>query len=449
MINKVKAVVDKHGLIEKGSTVVVALSGGSDSMALLNALYMLKADYDISLRAAHVNHCLRGNDADSDEAFVREKCKELSIPLEVLKVDISAEAKKNGEGLEECGRRIRYEFFDSFGDNVIVATAHNLSDRIETFIFNFARGSALRGLCSIPYKRGNIIRPLLDCSKSDILDFCESNGIEYVTDASNSDVKYSRNRIRHKVITELVDINSLFEQAAGRCISSLNEDEAYLSLLADELITSSVKDCGYDSQILSSAPLPLKKRAIVKICEKSVCVTPEQKALSEICDLLQSGGSVQINGGVTVRVRKGILDFPAESEEFEAVLLENGIVFGNKIIETGIVNIGEINNLQNISKQGLEYFLDCDKIHGRVFVRSRVAGDKISLKSRHCTKTLKKLFNELSVAPEKRSAVAVFADDSGVVAVEGVGCDSRVCITSETRNAMYIRIKTELNCNVR
>lgn len=441
MINKVKAAIDNHELIQKGSTVVVALSGGSDSMALLNALHMLKADYDITLRAAHVNHCLRGNDADSDEAFVREKCRAMNIPLDVLKVDVAAEAEKSGEGLEECGRRIRYEFFDSLGEDVVIATAHNLSDRIETFLFNFARGSALRGLCSIPYRRDNIIRPLLDCSKAEILRFCEDNGIEYVTDGTNSDVKYSRNRIRHKVIPGLSNINVSFEQAAYRCISSINEDEMYLSSLADEIIIKSEKADGFDSQLLASAPLPVKKRAVVRICEKSVGVTPEQKAVVEICGLLESGGSIQINGGVTVRVRKGILYFPAESREFEKVALENVIRFGDKIIETEIININEINNLQNISKQGLEYFLDCDKIHGRVFVRSRTAGDKISLKSRHCTKSLKKLFNESSVAPEKRSAIAVFADDSGVVAVEGVGCDSRVCITAETRKVMFIRIK--------
>lgn len=441
MINKVKTAVLNHGLISKGSTVVVALSGGSDSMALLNVLNMLKADFDICLRAAHVNHCLRGNDADSDEAFVRAKCREMNVALDVLRVDVAAEAKKSGEGLEECGRRIRYEFFDSLGEDVVIATAHNLSDRIETFIFNFARGSALRGLCSIPYRRGNIIRPLLDCSKSEILHFCEENGIEYVTDGTNSDVKYSRNRIRHKVIPELSDINVSFEQAAGRCISSVNEDEQFLSSLADEILIKSENAEGYDAQIIASSPVPIKKRVIVKICEKAVGVTPEQKAVYEICALLESGGSVQINGGVTVRVRKGILDFPAESREFEEVALENLVVFGDKTIETEIINIKEINNLQNISKQGLEYFLDYDKIHGRVFVRSREAGDKIALKSRNCTKTLKKLFNELSVAPEKRSAIAVFADDSGVVAVEGVGCDSRVCVSAETQTVMIIRIK--------
>ncbi len=441
MIDKIKATVNSGNLIPKGSTVVVALSGGNDSMALLYSLNMLKNEYDINLRAAHVNHCLRGNDADSDEEFVIRKCREMNVPLDVLKVDVAKAAAENGEGLEECGRRIRYEFFDSLGDDNIIATAHNLSDRIETFLFNFARGSALRGLCSIPLKRNNIIRPLIDCSKTEIIDFCNKNGIEYVTDNTNSDVKYTRNRIRHNIIPELYEVNSSFEQVAGRCISSVNEDEMFLSALADDVVENAKRENGFDSTVLSRAPIPLRKRAIVRICESVVNVTPEQKFLSAILLLLDNGGSVQINGGVTVRVRKGMLDFPSESAEIESIELKNGAVFGDKIIETEIVNINEINNLQIFSKRGLEFLLDCDKIFGRVLVRSRESGDKITLKSRNCTKTLKKLFNELSVPPESRSSLAVIADDAGVLAVEGIGCDARVCISDTTENVLRIKIK--------
>lgn len=442
MINKVKATVNRERLIPDGSTVIVALSGGSDSMALLYSLNILKSEYNFNLRAAHVNHCLRGSEADKDEEFVIRKCRELSVPLDVLKVDIAKEAAEKGEGLEECGRRIRYEFFDSLGDDNIVATAHNLSDRIETFLFNFARGSALRGLCSIPVRRNNIIRPLIDCTKTEIIDFCYLNRIEYVIDNTNTDVKYNRNRIRHNVIPELFEVNGSFEQVAARCISSVNEDEAYLSCLADGLVKESNRENGYDSTVLSNAPVSLKKRAIVRICETEVNITPEQKFLPLIIGILTKGGSVQINGGVTVRVRKGILYFPSEPAEFESVELRNGAVFGEKIIETEIVNIKEINNLQNISKHGLDFFVDCDKIIGRAIIRSRMSGDKINLRSRNCSKTLKKLFNELSVPPEIRNSLAVIADDAGIIAVEGVGCDSRTCVSENTQNVLKIKIKS-------
>lgn len=442
MINKVKSAIEKHGMLPVGATVVAAVSGGSDSMAMLTALNTLKSEYAIKLCAAHVNHCLRGEDADRDESFVVQKCNEMGVPVHVLKVDVAAKAKESGESFEECGRRIRYEFFNSLAENAVIATAHNLSDRVETFLFNFARGSALRGLCSIPVKRDNIIRPLIECTKAEILDFCEKNSIEYVTDATNSDVKYARNRIRHNVITELCKINPSFEQSASRCISAVNEDEMFLASLADELVEKAQVGCGFDASVISDAPVSIKKRAVIKICERCVDITPEQKFVEKICDLLKASGSMQINGGVTVRVRRGVLDFPEEVSEAAAVKFENGRAeFAGACIETQIININEINNLQNILKQGLEYFLDCDKILGVVTVRSRQAGDKITLKARGCTKTLKKLFNELALAPEKRNDVAVFADDGGVILVEGVGCDSRAAVTKDTEKVMVVKIK--------
>lgn len=442
MINKIKSTIEKYGMLPVGATVVAAVSGGSDSMAMLTALNMLKKEFSFELCAAHVNHCLRGEDADRDEAFVVQKCNEMGVPVHVLKVDVAQKAAESGESFEECGRRVRYEFFASVAENALIATAHNLNDRVETFLFNFARGSALRGLCSIPAKRDNIMRPLIECTKTEILDFCEQNSIEYVTDATNADVKYARNRIRHKVITELCKINPSFEQSASRCISAVNEDEMFLSSLADELVDKSRLEGGFDASVISDAPAPIKKRAVIKICEKCVDITPEQRFVEKICDLLKTSGSMQINGGVTVRVRRGVFDFPADESAADAVKIENGrALFAGASIETQIINSKEINNLQNILKQDLEYFLDCDKILGDVTVRSRAAGDKITLKARGVTKPLKKLFNELAVAPEKRNEIAVFADEGGVILVEGVGCDARVAMTKATEKVMVIKIK--------
>ena len=444
MNNKVRAFIERNNMLPKGATVVAAVSGGSDSMVLLNILNSLKDEYKINLCAAHVNHCLRGDAADSDQKFVEKKCSEMGVPVHVLRVDVAAKAKESGEGFEECARRIRYEFFNSLGDNVIIATAHNLSDRVETFLFNFSRGSTLRGLCSIPVRRDNIIRPLLGCRKAEILDYCEKNGIEYVTDATNADVSYSRNRIRHNAVKEFVAINKAFERSAERCIFALNEDEAFLSSLADKCVESARRTNGFDAESLAKEPSSLKKRAIIKITEECVGITPEYKFVSLICELLETQGKIQINGGVTVRVRKGILDFPEEADEDSVSEFVDGKAeFFSSVIETQVVNIKEINNLQNISKRGLEYYLDYDKINGKLIVRSRQAGDKISLKSRGCTKTLKKLFNELEISPEKRNRIAVIADEKGVVTVEGAGCDSRVAVTNSTEKVLIIRIAKE------
>lgn len=442
MINKVISTIDKYNMILPGKTVVAAVSGGSDSMAMLFILKKLQERYSFVLRAAHVNHGIRGDEADKDELFVRRYCSAEGIPVDVLSADVIVEAERLGIGLEEAGRKVRYDFFDSFGKDVLVSTAHNATDRAETFLFNFARGSALRGLGSIPPVRDNFIRPLIDCSKAEIELFCKENSIPFVTDVTNSDVAYSRNRIRHNVLPELRTVNQSFEVSASRCIDSLREDEAFLSGLADNLIAESKNGNFYDAVILKNAPDPIKKRAVIKIIESVCGITLERACVEKICDILSRGGSWQINREFTVRVRKGKLEFPdAEESAFESVpFCEGELILGNAKVSSVIYKKEEIDCSQKVSNGDSIYFLDYGKIKNGLTFRCRSNGDKISLKKRGCTKTLKKLFNELAIPPEKRNSLVVLADELGVLLVEGVGVDSRVMPDSDTESVMIVKI---------
>ena len=442
MINKVISTIDKYNMILPGKTVVAAVSGGSDSMAMLFILKKLQERYGFVLRAAHVNHGIRGDEADKDELFVRRYCSAEGIPVDVLSADVIVEAERLGIGLEEAGRKVRYDFFDSFGKDVLVSTAHNATDRAETFLFNFARGSALRGLGSIPPVRENFIRPLIDCSKAEIELFCKENSIPFVTDVTNSDVAYSRNRIRHNVLPELRTVNQSFEVSASRCIDSLREDEAFLSGLADNLISESKNGNFYDAVILKNAPDPIKKRAVIKIIESVCGITPERVCVEKICDILSCGGSWQINREFTVRVRNGKLEFPdAEESVFESVpFCEGELILGNAKVNSVIYKKKEIDCSQKVSNGDSIYFLDYGKIKSGLTFRCRSNGDKISLKKRGCTKTLKKLFNELAIPPEKRNSLVVLADELGVLLVEGVGVDSRVMPDSDTEIVMIVKI---------
>lgn len=442
MINKVISTIDKYNMILPGKTVVAAVSGGSDSMAMLFILKKLQERYGFVLRAAHVNHGIRGDEADKDELFVRRYCSAEGIPVDVLSADVIVEAERLGIGLEEAGRKVRYDFFDSFGKDVLVSTAHNATDRAETFLFNFARGSALRGLGSIPPVRENFIRPLIDCSKAEIELFCKENSIPFVTDVTNSDVAYSRNRIRHNVLPELRTVNQSFEVSASRCIDSLREDEAFLSGLADNLIAESKNGNFYDAVILKNAPDPIKKRAVIKIIESVCGITPERVCVEKICDILSRGGSWQINREFTVRVRNGKLEFPdAEESAFESVpFCEGELILGNAKVSSVIYKKEEIDCSQKVSNGDSIYFLDYGKIKSGLTFRCRINGDKISLKKRGCTKTLKKLFNELAIPPEKRNSLVVLADELGVLLVEGVGVDSRVMPDSDTEIVMIVKI---------
>lgn len=431
----------------KGRRVIVALSGGSDSMSLLYVLLSLRSELGFTLEAAHVNHCLRGELALRDEIFVRETCENLGIECHVLRADVAAAAKERGLSEEEAGRDIRYAYFRSLGDDAVIATAHNLNDRAETFLFNFTRGASLKGLCSIPPVRDNIIRPVIECSKDEILAYCKENSIKYMTDDTNSDVTYSRNRIRHRVLTELKAINPGFEACAARCIDSLNEDEAYLREQADSVYGNSVCDGGYKIPALAGAPAPLRKRAIALIISENTGITPDSSDINSVNDLVASyassgGSSAELTGGYRVRTRAGILEFPASQgvKPGETELIPGENTFGDYTVTLSEISAGEYSKLKKQKNTGV-FFADADKLTGRLIARPRLEGDEIKPAGRGVTKSVRRLQNECRVPPEMRETSPVICDSSGIVAVTFCALSERVKAQADSRRILKIEIK--------
>ena len=211
--------------------MLVALSGGADSVALLRALQALSHD----VCAAHVNHGIRGAEAERDETFCRELCEALGVPFLALHTDVPALAEAGGTGLEETAREERYRLLEEARRQLAcdcIATAHNAEDNGETLLLHLARGTGLAGLCGIPPVRGRVIRPLLSVSRREIEAYLASIDQPYVNDSTNGDVDYSRNRIRARVMPELAAINPGFIRAAERTARLLSEDEALLEELA-------------------------------------------------------------------------------------------------------------------------------------------------------------------------------------------------------------------------
>lgn len=211
LISTIKETIEREKLISKeGSKIIVAISGGADSLALLMALSFI--GYEVI--AAHCNFHLRGRESDEDEFFVRDICKAKGIKLERIDFDTTTFAKKESISIEMAARHLRYEWFTtlsaSYG-NIPIAIAHNSDDNIETFMLNLASGTGIRGLRGMPYKRNDIfIRPLLDCSRSLILDYLDSISLSYRHDSSNDDTKYKRNLIRHELLPIFEKLNTSF-----------------------------------------------------------------------------------------------------------------------------------------------------------------------------------------------------------------------------------------------
>lgn len=229
----IKETINKYNLIEKNDSIVVAVSGGPDSMTLLSVLLSLKEEYDIRICVAHVNHGIREN-AKIDEEYVKEFCTKNKIDCYIKKADIIEIAKKEKRGIEETGREVRYKFFEEVmettGANKI-AIAHNLNDKAETIIMNTLRGSGISGLKGIEPKRGVYIRPLIETPREDIEKYCEENGINPRYDESNADNTYTRNKIRNIVIPYLKkEFNPNIITSLNRMSEIIKEEEEYVEI---------------------------------------------------------------------------------------------------------------------------------------------------------------------------------------------------------------------------
>ena len=437
MKTKVIRTIKRYNMFSPGESVVIGLSGGKDSVALLYVLNELKADLGITVRAVHINHNLRGEESKRDEAFVKGLCKKLGVELDVFSFDVRAEAKKRAVGEEECGRELRYEAFKSIGTNKI-ATAHTLSDVCETLLFNLARGSGTKGLCSIPPVRDNIVRPLIECTSSDVLEFLSENNLDYVEDSTNADTDYSRNLLRHNVIPELKKINLDFENSVLKLTDVLKNQTDYILLEAKELLKQAkITDSVYSAGIISQAHPAIKSECIKLILEKEG-ITLEYKHIKDVESLLSCEGITQVVGAKYVRVRKGTLDFPdfSETPDYSFTVLQ-----GEYTLPKGKLTVKNINceQFENLKLSEFSFFLDCDKIDGDLICRNRKAGDKFYDGRRKLTKTMKDFLNETAIAPENRTSYPVFEIAGEVIGTVGSGADKKYMANNNSKNILFVK----------
>ena len=443
MLNKVRKTIEKYGLLEKGDKVTVGFSGGADSTALISVLYALRDVFDLTVSAVHVNHGIRGEEAKRDEDFVIDFCKKKNIPLTVFHKDIPTEAKRCGESEEECGRRIRYECFAEVSCGGKIATAHTLSDSIETMVFNMLRGSSVSGLCSIPVKRDNIIRPLIECSREEIEKYCEENGLSFVTDSTNLNSDYTRNYIRRELLPMFERINPSYTEALSRLKNFACEDSAYLEKEAANLLSSSKSQGGLSAKFLSESDSALIKRAIHQYIKNETGFSAENRHIELIYENLLSDFTVQLNSDYFVCVRRGVLSVRKkqtyEGKKPGCIPLKEGENEFSGVLITAMRISREdfLNNYYNL----LENAVDCDKIKGNIFIRTRQEGDRIFLHKRKVSKTLKKLFCEMKLPKEKRDSIPVISDSEKVLWVEGVGVNGVCRATDESENIMIIKSK--------
>ncbi|MBR4628122.1 MAG: tRNA lysidine(34) synthetase TilS [Ruminococcus sp.] len=440
--DKIFDLISSENMLTPGDCVVCGLSGGADSVCLLLAMNSLAGRLGISVEALHVNHCLRGSESDRDEAFCRELCSRLGIPYTAVSCDVTGLSEKESLSTEEAARKLRYGIFAEHSQGKKLATAHNADDNLETMILNLARGTALKGLAGIPAVRGNIIRPLLAVSRSEIEAYLDMLGQEYVTDSTNLSDDYTRNKIRHRIVPLLNEINPSAVLTAARSAAALREENSFIEVETEH----AEKACrsGNTFTGLAAYPSVIRKRCTARLLsDNSVPYSYDRLCTAD--GIIVKGGKLNVSGELYL-VSDGrvfsleLLTAAAEMPEVSAELVPGkNIIFPGKALVCEIRKCDNLKKSERVNKILTYYELDYDKIIGRAFVRNRRKGDRIRLAGRDFTSSVKKLINE-KIPVSSRPFLHFIEDEDGTVFAEGLGIADRVKPGADTRRIMTINI---------
>ena len=398
--------VSAHNMLSKNDRVLVGLSGGADSTALLYVMLSLKEKYNLEIACAHINHSLRDT-ADRDMLFAQKLCEKLGVRFFSLKKDIRAEAKVCGKSEELYAREVRYEFFESLGYDKI-ATAHNKNDVAETLLFNFMRGAQIGGLSGIPYVRGNIIRPLLDVKKADIESFLKENGYDFVTDETNLEAIYSRNKIRLEIIPKIEkDFNPSFVDVATKNASYIREDAEFLDRLAEEVFSGEVL-----TEELCKMEKPIKRRVLELLWKES---TKSNQNLSSdyiedilsLCEKNHTGKVIHLPCGFVAKIQYGKLIIAKKQDKIE---------YSYNFLPEEVLKIPETGKTVLIKKESKkpDFYLDEGV---ELVARNRITGDVFCPVKMNGTKKLSDFFTDRKMTEDEREKTPIITCGEKIVAV--------------------------------
>lgn len=463
MIRKVEAYIQKMHMIQPGDRVLVALSGGADSVCLFLILAKLRESTRFTLEAIHVEHGIRGEESLRDAAFVEALCQKHQVPLHLEHVDATGYAKANGLGLEEAARILRHNVFHRYATpSDKLAIAHHMEDHMETVLFQMARGTGLTGLCGLApvSRRGECIyiRPLLCCGREEIEKYLASAGQDYCTDATNSDTTYSRNRIRHEILPELKLVNEKAVEHVMQMSQGLSEIEDYLSqqtLMAygDALVEEQRDNSGIGLSIdkLSMLHLMLQKEVLLLTMEK-VCGRRKDITRAHIESILallgmQSGKMVDLPYDMQVVREFEVLRFyqknPKPLElEIEVPRLEPGQQLRVDLPGDGHWLDFEVikfdGNCRKIPRNPYTKWFNYDMIKNNLFVRTRREKDYLTIDEAGHQKKLKEYFVEAKIPAARRNELPLIAMGQEILWVLGGRTSENYRVYEDTEYLLVI-----------
>jgi len=463
MIDKVLCTIKKHNLIEKGEGVVVGVSGGPDSVCLLHILCSLKDQLALKLYAVHINHMLRGKEAEQDEIYVRELCGKLGVPLFTAAFDVKEISKKEGISAEEAGREIRYSQFRHFASKAgatKIAVAHNKNDQAETILMHIMRGTGLDGLKGMEYMRDGIIRPLLDIERKDIEDYCKVHQLNPRQDSSNLESIYTRNKVRIDLIP---CINRLFHvdmvESIHKMCLLIKDDVDFIESSAAMHYERCAESDGEGGVRLDLSKLaafhPAIRKRVVRHAIKEVkgdLKGIESVHIENIISLIKdgrTGSETHLPNGLRAGISYGFLKIHIRCDDKPFAFSEAIKIPGttwiqpiNSSIESFIENKGaNIEDYSNIRYNSLVQFFDYEKLKKGINIRNRREGDIFKPYRSNGTKKLKEYFIDNKIPREERDKIPLVALGNEIVWVIGYKISDKFKVTENTKTVLKLIYK--------
>ncbi len=443
---------------------MVGISGGPDSVCLLHVLHSLCETLQIKLYAVHINHMLRAGEADADEQYTAELCEKLCIQLSSVQVDVAAMAENLGISLEEAGRKARYREFSRHAQAVgasAIAVAHNRNDQAETVMMNIIRGSGIAGLAGMEFKRGEIIRPLLDISRAEIEQYCEEAGLSPRTDSSNLTELFMRNKVRLGLFPYIEDHFGInMEGTLCRLSVHAAQDNNYLNECALQAYLAATNKKGKELVELSAEKLVnlhpavlnrVLKLAIIDVAGSSKGIgTVHYQSLVNLLENCRTGARADLPGGIRAVFAYGILKvFISHSGsddrgelKFSMDIAVPGIVQVTELeasVVTSIIRDISIDNVEQLVYNPFVQFFDYDKLNRGINIRNRRIGDKFAPYGSNGTKKLKEYFIDCKVPREKRSKIPLICMGNQVVWIIGDKISDKFKVTENTKSILKIK----------
>ncbi len=452
IIDKVRKTLKRYSMLEMGDKVIIAISGGPDSVCLLHILKELAPVYNLSLHIAHVNYQLRGEESLVDEAFVKGAAESLEIPITIKAVEISSKDRGN---LQEIAREIRYNFLKELAEKIEfdkIALGHTADDQAETFLIRMLRGSGTSGLSGIPLVReGRFIRPLLSVSRKEILDYLKEKVLPFREDSTNIKPFYLRNKIRHTLLPLLAsEYNKNIMEILSREAEILRADEEFLkgyveALLPGVLINKKEREIGLSIPELERLHPAMKRRAIRRCLEiikgdlRGIYFSHIEEVIENILEG-ETGRRINLPKGIVLEKNYDTLSILTE-EKKKTIYPIFVKIPGETLAEAfGIrVNAEIIDGPISVRDKRDSISLDLDKIPGAPFLRKRERGDYFYPKGMGGKKKkLKEFFIDIKVSRRERDRTPILAASEEIVWVVGHRADERYKVTDETKRVLLL-----------